>query len=181
MIPPITAPGPAICLGRGAASHSMPAPPLFAVLLCLTGAMACSQPASPPSVWGPSAIAVTLPDGFVVQAELAATPEQHSRGLMFRDKLPAGRGMIFHFPGVRPRGFWMFQTLIPLDIIWLDAHAEVVEISAHTPPCGSSNPGECPSYGGSVASRYVLEIGAGQAAAHGVEIGRRIEFRLSSQ
>lgn len=181
MISPITAPGPAICLGRGAASHSMPAPPLFAVLLCLTGAMACSQAESPPNVWGPSAIAVTLPDGFVVQAELAATPEQHSRGLMFRDELPAGRGMIFDFPDVRPRGFWMFQTLIPLDIIWLDAHAEVVEISAHTPPCGSSNPGECPSYGGSVASRYVLEIGAGQAAAHGVEIGRRIEFRLSSQ
>ena len=70
----------------------------------------------------------------------------------------------------------MFQTLIPLDIIWMDQQGVVVEISADTPPCGSTNANDCPNYGGEAASQYVLELAAGQAAAHRLKVGDRITF-----
>jgi hypothetical protein len=70
----------------------------------------------------------------------------------------------------------MFQTRIPLDIIWLDEDRRVVEISAHTPPCGNSDPGNCPNYGGQVPSKYVLELAAGEGEAHGIDVGDQILF-----
>ena len=121
-------------------------------------------------------IAVTLPDGAVIQAELAATPAQQARGLMFRDELPADRGMIFHFLDMRQRPFWMYNTRIPLDMIWMDSRGYVVEIVADTPPCESQVRQECPHYGGRLPAKYILELAAGQAAAHGVEVGARIGF-----
>ncbi len=95
---------------------------------------------------------------------------------MFRDALPPNYGMLFIAPDLSPRSFWMFQTRIPLDIIWLDENRRVVEISAHTPPCGDSNPRNCPSYGGQVPSKYVLELAAGEGAAHGIDVGGQILF-----
>jgi uncharacterized membrane protein (UPF0127 family) len=95
---------------------------------------------------------------------------------MFRRELAPDRGMIFHFADNQPRPFWMFQTLIPLDIIWMNEQAVIVEISADTPPCGSPDPNACPNYGGTVASRYVLELAAGQAASHHLTVGGRIRF-----
>ena len=70
----------------------------------------------------------------------------------------------------------MFQTLIPLDIIWMDPEGVIVEISADTPPCGSTNPADCPDYGGSVKSQSVLEMAGGQAVAHRLKVGDRIRF-----
>ena len=125
---------------------------------------------------GVSTLPVTLPDGTQIRAELAITPEEQARGLMFRDALPPDYGMLFIGPDLSPRAFWMFQTRIPLDIIWLDDNRRVVEISAHTPPCGDPNPSNCPSYGGRVASKYVLEMAAGKGEAHGIDVGDEILF-----
>jgi hypothetical protein len=136
---------------------------------------ACSD--SPPATTASDGtVPITLPDGEVIRAELASTPAEQARGLMFRRELAPGRGMIFHFPDSRPRPFWMYQTLIPLDIVWMNEQGVIVEISADTPPCGSTDSGDCPNYGGTIASQYVLELAAGQAAAHQLKVGGRIRF-----
>lgn len=120
--------------------------------------------------------AVTLPDGAAIEAELAITPQEQSRGLMFRAYLPPDKGMLFVAPGPQRRGFWMYQCLISLDIIWLDGNHEIVEVATDVPPCKEIDARECPSYGGAVDSVYVLELAAGQAAAHGLKLGGRIDF-----
>ena len=95
---------------------------------------------------------------------------------MFREELPPDSGMLFAFADMQPRSFWMYQTRIPLDIIWMDDTSRVVHISAGTPPCKAAQGSDCPGYGGDVASQYVLEIAAGQAAAHGLKVGDRLRF-----
>lgn len=95
---------------------------------------------------------------------------------MFRPYLGEREGMLFTFEETAPRGFWMYNTLIPLDIIWLDSRKRIAEISELTPPCGSVDSRDCPSYGGSVNAGYVLELAAGRVAAHGLKVGDRLEF-----
>jgi uncharacterized protein len=146
---------------------------LLALALLLSG---CASPTPSEPSSGLSTLAVTLPNGVEIQAELAVTPEQQMRGLMLRDALPPNGGMLFIFPETEERGFWMYQTRFPLDIIWLDENRRVVEISAHTPPCVDLDARNCPSYGGQARSKYVLELAAGEADAHGLEIGDMIRF-----
>ena len=107
---------------------------------------------------------------------MAVNVIDQARGLMFRDELADDAGMLFIFMEMAERSFWMFRTRIPLDIIWLDNQRRIVEISANTPPCESEERSGCPSHGGAVPSQYVLEIAAGQAAAHGLRIGDRLRF-----
>jgi hypothetical protein len=117
-----------------------------------------------------------LPNGRTIQAELAATFEERANGLMNRPGLADDRGMLFLFssPGIWP--FWMYRTLVPLDIVWLDADRKVVSISVETPPCESANSFECPNYFPNAPARFVLEIPAGQAAANGLELGSQVNW-----
>ena len=115
----------------------------------------------------------TLPDGFVVDLELALTPEETANGLMFRPSLPENRGMIFIFDQARRPAFWMKNTLIPLDLVFLDGGGTVVDLIADVPPCAAD---PCPNYPPSQPALAVLEIGAGVAAKHGLEIGSTITF-----
>ena len=119
---------------------------------------------------------VTLPNGAVIQAELAALFGERQRGLMNRTELASDRGMLFEFEQAALHRFWMFGTLIPLDIIWLDLDRRVVFISADTPPCESTNPGQCPTYGPQQPSRFVLELAARQAAANGLRLGDQLKW-----
>lgn len=116
----------------------------------------------------------TLPDGFVVALELAFDDPTRAQGLMFRESLAPGKGMLFLFPrsGIYP--FWMKNTLIPLDMIWLESDGRVVDVKANVPPC----PGDpCPSYSPSGKANYVLELAAGEAAVHGVIPGSVVVIR----
>jgi uncharacterized membrane protein (UPF0127 family) len=149
-----------------------------AVLLC----SACNSGGSTALGDGPSGLdpshpttAITLPDGAQIKAELALSRDAQSQGMMFRTNLRPGEGMLFPFQEMAPRAFWMFQTLVPLDIIWLDDNKRIVEISANSPPCRTV-PDDCPTYGGSAHSTYVLELAAGQAAAHNLSLGAQLEF-----
>ena len=112
--------------------------------------------------------ACVAPDGSRIVLELALTDEEKAQGLMFRDSLPADRGMLFVFPddGIHP--FWMKNTFIPLDMVWLSASGAVVEVRADVPPCRLE---PCPSYANSRAARAVLELAAGAAAKHRVAPG----------
>lgn len=113
--------------------------------------------------------AIYMPDGLSVRVELAITREQQVKGLQGRRYLFNGAGMLFVFPTSGYHSIWMAHCLIPLDIIWLDELCQVVEMALNTNPCPN---GVSPQYGNpNIASRYVLEIGAGQALQHGIAIG----------
>lgn len=139
-----------------------------AVLLCL---LACS---SGPQA-GPGERVVALPDGTKIVAAVMSRPDDMARGMMFRDSLPADRGMLFIHdrPGRHP--YWMHNCKIPLDIVWLDPAQRVVEISANTPPC-QKQPSDCPAYGGRKDSIFVLELAAGLAAKYKIAEGAALNF-----
>lgn len=118
---------------------------------------------------------VFLPDGTRIVAELQLTPEAQAQGMMFRTSLAEDRGMLFVHSSEEPRGYWMFQCEIPLDIIWMDRNHRIVEISKETPPCRETAD-KCPSYGGKVPSTFVLELAAGMAAKHNLSPGGTIRF-----
>jgi len=116
---------------------------------------------------------VTLPDGSMVQAELAANPSERQRGLMFRPSLPQNGGMLFLFNQSARWSFWMYNTLIPLDILWLNADREIIFINRDTPTC----PGQpCPTYGPNAPSRSVLELAAGEADRRNLQVGDRLDW-----
>ena len=141
---------------------------------CSTGTTTAGEGPSGLDPSNPATI-ITLPDGAEIKAELALTRDAQVQGMMFRTNLRPDEGMLFPFEEMAPRAFWMFQTLIPLDIIWLDDNKRIVEISPNSPPCRTVAE-DCPSYGGSAHSTYVLELAAGQAAAHQLNVGSQLEF-----
>ena len=122
-------------------------------------------------------VKIFLPCGQVVSAELAVTDEEHARGLMFREKIPPDQGMLFVFPEEAEHMFWMKNTLVPLDMIWLGSDRRIVHIVRQVPPCLRE---PCPSYGPEMPIRYVLELKGGQADIFKLKIGDRLDFILPS-
>jgi uncharacterized membrane protein (UPF0127 family) len=116
-----------------------------------------------------------MPSGAVYRLELATIPEDQAQGLMYRENLPDRTGMLFVFAGEpNPHHFWMKNTMIPLDIVWLNETGQVIFVSAETPPCKAD---PCPTYGPDAPVRRVLELAGGLAAKEGVVVGSVIELR----
>jgi uncharacterized membrane protein (UPF0127 family) len=114
-------------------------------------------------------------DPIRVNVELADTAEKRQLGLMYRRELPELRGMLFLFPREAPLSFWMKNTPLPLDIIFINASHTIVSIAQHTTPFL-----EKPLPSGSPA-QFVLEVNGGFCQRHGVAVGDRVEFaQLSS-
>jgi uncharacterized membrane protein (UPF0127 family) len=105
-----------------------------------------------------------------VIVELARTDPERMRGLMFRQALPQGRGMLFLFEHSEKLKFWMKNTYIPLDMIFIDEGMKVVYVEENAEPL-TLNP-----RGPEGDSRYVLEVPGGWAQAHGVEPGVKVKF-----
>lgn len=116
----------------------------------------------------------TLPDSYEITLELAITREEITQGLMFRPKMAANRGMLFLFKRERTPSFWMKNTLIPLDIIFLDSRGKVVDISPDARPC-TVDP--CPQFIPKGPAAAVLELNSGSAAAHHLVAGAQITFQ----
>lgn len=121
----------------------------------------------------PSTVPLILPDGKSLLVETARTPAERSRGLMFRSLLAADHGMLFIFERPGKNRFWMKNTLIPLDIIWLDERKRIIHIEYQVPPCQRD---PCPVYGPSADSRYVIEVNAGVVHDRGLRIGMALQF-----
>jgi uncharacterized membrane protein (UPF0127 family) len=119
---------------------------------------------------------VTFPNGVKINAETMRSEAERMRGLMFRESLPSGRGMLFIHPKENNFHYWMYQTKIPLDLIWMDHDRRIVEMSLDTPPCRSSSAKECPNYGGNHKSKYVLEVNAGIARKNGLKTGDVLDY-----
>lgn len=116
---------------------------------------------------------VIFPDGFVVRVEIAADPESRAQGLMYRDQLGNGNGMLFFFPESGEYPFWMKNTRIPLDMIWIDKDHRVAHVKDAVPPCRIA---DCPSYPPNAISQYVLEVDGGVARQHGLKAGDVLRF-----
>ena len=120
-------------------------------------------------------IKVFLPNRKEITAELAVTPKERERGLMFREELNSDQGMLFIFEEEDLYSFWMKNTLIPLDILWLNSHQQIVHIESNVPPC----PGDpCPGYTPRYPALYVLELKAGEAEKNNLKLFDRISFIL---
>jgi len=105
------------------------------------------------------------------RVELARTPEERERGLMYRDKLAADAGMLFIFERPAPQTFWMKNTLIPLDMIFIGADRTIVGIVENAEPL-TLTPRGVPE-----PSQFVLEIGGGLSARLGIRAGQHVLFR----
>lgn len=106
--------------------------------------------------------------------EIAETDSERSRGLMFREKLDLDKGMLFIFEEEGEYSFWMKNTLIPLDIVWINEVKEVVFIGENARPCTEEY--VCPSINPGKNAKYVLEINAGIAEKIGLKIGDKINL-----
>jgi uncharacterized membrane protein (UPF0127 family) len=113
--------------------------------------------------------------GEVIELEVAKTSEQKALGLMFREDLPANRGMLFIFEPATVTRFWMKNVSIPLDMIFL-REGEVKAIADDVPPCKSA---ECPVYGPEeTLIDQVIELRGGRANELGLAAGDRIEIEF---
>lgn len=110
----------------------------------------------------------TAGERFEFEVEIAATPAQRSRGLMFRDRLAADRGMLFDFERPQPVTMWMRNTLISLDMLFVRDDGLIGRIVAGTEPLSDRAIGS----GGPV--RAVLELRGGRAAELGIQPGDRV-------
>ncbi len=113
------------------------------------------------------------PDGTRTRLELAVSDQERFLGLMFRDQLAADGGMLFIFDQDDRYPFWMKNTFIPLDLVWIDRAGQVVDVRAGVQPCRSD---PCPSYAPTKVGRAVLEVNAGFAKAHGLVPGAQLRF-----
>ena len=118
---------------------------------------------------------LTLPDGAAVRVELALTPEAQAKGLMFRTSLPPGRGMLFVFGSGGVKSFWMKNTLIDLDMVFLDADLKVLRVFHRVPRSRPDQPEDEVARAVAPAS-LVLELPAGSARAHRVRPGSKIRI-----
>lgn len=103
--------------------------------------------------------------------EVADTPQLRQTGLMSRTQMAQNKGMLFIFDRDGIYAFWMKNTLISLDMLWLDANYKVVYIAKNVPPCEEAKTPRCPSYSPEVSARYVVELNAGISDAAGIKVG----------
>jgi len=123
---------------------------------------------------GPT-VTITYPTGVRIQAELADTPQKRARGLMFREKLASNAGMLFVFEDAGEWSFWMKDTKVALDILWLGPDKRIVSIEENVPVCPKD---PCPEYKPNKDALYALELPAGSVKREKLAKGMKLEFTL---
>jgi hypothetical protein len=104
-----------------------------------------------------------------VRAEVARTPEEREAGLMYREELAEGNGMLFVFPDSGIRSFWMKNTFIPLDIAYIDANLRVVDIQTMAAQSTESHLSAAPAM-------FALEVPAGWFREKGIVVGAEVRL-----
>jgi len=149
---------------------------LLAIGVAFLPLSACKNNGQPAQTTAPSLsrATVTIDTGerkVSFRVELALTPAEQERGLMFRESMGADEGMLFVFPGQSVHTFWMKNTLIPLDMLFIDSNRRIVGIVEDAEPKTLT--------GRSVGlpSQYVLEIGGGLSGNHKIRPGQVVELQ----
>ena len=103
--------------------------------------------------------------------EVSRSAEELAQGLMFRQKLDENKGMLFVFEKEDIYPFWMKNTLIPLDMIWIDSNYKIVFIGKNMQPCRTST---CPEINPEAKAKYVLEINSGISEKLRLKVGEDV-------
>jgi uncharacterized protein len=123
---------------------------------------------------------VTIGKENVVKLEVASTQQEIEHGLMYRTALPEDSGMVFVFHPEQHVHFWMYHTLISLDMCFVH-NGKIVKVFQDVPPCKSENSDDCPLYPstreGMLVSE-VIELKAGYARRHGIKEGDAVVFHI---
>jgi len=169
---PKSAPPPVAPTGRcirPTPAEAPPIPPVASVEAC---------PKDPDGIPKSQAAQVTFPEAPgtpKVDVELALTEPEITRGLMYRRSMPEDHGMLFHLDERREHTFWMHNTCMPLDMLFVDDDGTVVGIvEAATPLTDTSRTVGCPS-------AFVLEVNAGWCRRHGVRAGQKLGIPASAR
>ena len=125
---------------------------------------------NPVTIQQPSQITI---NNNIFNLEIASTSLEKSIGLMHRTHLNKNTGMIFIFKDEKPQSFWMKNTLIPLDLIFIDSNNQIVDIKHSFQPCKSE---PCESYTSSKPAIYVLEINGGLAKEMEIKTGQKVKI-----
>lgn len=105
-----------------------------------------------------------------IEVELAENDEERMQGMMYRKSMDDGKGMLFIFQREEPQSFWMKNTIIPLDIMYVNSKKEIIKIYKNTIPFSENSlPSEKPA-------TYVVEVSGGFADRYGVKEGDNISF-----
>lgn len=120
---------------------------------------------------------ISTPKGTTIFAEIADSPNTRSQGLMFRPSMAPDRGMLFLFPEQGHPTFWMKNTLISLDIFWLDESGTILHLEPNVPICTRKDDG-CPRYRSPHKARQVLELNAGMAEQLELSVGKQLTIDL---
>lgn len=124
----------------------------------------------------PELVSIRTPSGITIRAEIADTPRKRAHGLMYREYLDKDHGMLFFFSEPQAWTFWMKNTKIALDLIWLDEKKRVTHIERNVPIC-TKNDDSCPQYRpNSTDAVYVLEIAGGTVDGYKIEKGTKLQF-----
>ncbi|MBO3462805.1 DUF192 domain-containing protein [Aetokthonos hydrillicola Thurmond2011] len=115
-----------------------------------------------------------VPNGTKLDLEVARTEQEQEMGLMYRPALPNNRGMLFQFRSAQPISFWMKNTYVPLDIVFM-RKGVVQYIASAVPPC-TNDP--CPTYGPKLPVDQVIELRSGLASELGLKIGDPIKIEF---
>ncbi|MBI3621689.1 MAG: DUF192 domain-containing protein [Nitrospirae bacterium] len=137
----------------------------FIAVWLLAGAVSPAAAAEPTTL--------RLPTGRSLTLELAATPQQRNIGLMLRPSLAENHGMLFLFPRPDRHGIWMKNMLIPIDILWLDDHKQIIHVETNVPPCRIE---PCLVYQPPTPAFYVIELAAGAALRADLRPGTVLSF-----
>jgi uncharacterized membrane protein (UPF0127 family) len=141
-------------------------------LLCL-GFLLALAPARPAEL--PTLEIASKTGVHVFAVEIADTDQARAKGLMFRKEMPEGRGMLFDFHRDQEVSFWMENTYIPLDMIFIRGDGRILRIAENTEPLSTKL---IPS-GGPI--RAVLEVIGGTARKLGIAPGDRVAFSIFKQ
>ncbi len=120
---------------------------------------------------------ITLGDQQI-NAEVANDKFKQSNGLMGRKSLAENAGMLFPMGYSDKHHIWMFNTYIPLDIIWIDENFKIVDIKKDIPPCTESLKSACTIYSPSTDAFYILEVNAGFCEKNNITLGQKATFAL---
>lgn len=112
-------------------------------------------------------------NGNKIKVEIADTPDKQTLGLMFRNSLEQKTGMLFIFSEPQVLYFWMKNTLIPLDMIFIDENGKIIRIERNAQPCETE---PCKTYSSVEPARYVLEINGVESDKLGVKEGDKVGF-----
>jgi hypothetical protein len=121
---------------------------------------------------------LTFPDGKTISANIVDTPQSRETGMMCLTKLKPDYGMLFVFPQEMDLNFWMKNTLVSLDIVWIGADKKVTVVHDHMKKSTVNTPDSEVAVAGG-RGQYVLELPAGAAAKRGLLPGSQLQFEVS--